>query len=54
MIGAWALIRGNTVLGCFPSIRTLHRFGNQEVINIIVIKKKLTDPLVLTMQGNFP
>ena len=46
MIGAWVL------LGCFPSTITQHR--NQEVIDIHVIKKKLTDPLVLTLLGNFP
>ena len=50
MIGAWALIRGNTVLGCFPSTITQHRFSNQET----VIKKKTHGPSRLDTAGNFP
>ena len=50
MIGAWALIRGNTVLGCFPSTITKHRFSNQET----VIKKKTHGPSRLDTAGNFP
>ena len=50
MIGAWALIRGNTVLGCFPSTITQHRFSNQET----VIKKKTHGPFRLHTAGNFP
>ena len=50
MIGAWALIRGNTVLGCSPSTITQHRFSNQET----VIKKKTHGPSRLDTAGNFP
>ena len=53
MIGAWALIQGNTVLGCFPSTITQHRFGNQEVIDINSHKEKTHGPSRLDIARKF-
>ena len=53
MIGAWALIQGNTVFGCFPSTITQHRFGNQEVIDINCHKEKTHGPSRLDIARKF-
>ena len=51
MIGAWVLIQGNTVLGCFPSTITQHR--NQEVIDINSHEEKTDGPSRLDIARKF-
>ena len=51
MIGAWVLIQGNTVLGCFPSTITQHH--NQEVIDINSHEEKTDGPSRLDIARKF-